>query len=554
MKLLEKHFDTAFNAHNSVKRLRQLILNLAVRGKLVSQDPNDLPASEILEKARTERQKLIDEKKIRQPKLSSEVSQTDLPYELPLGWAWVRFGDISINRDAERIPISKEQREGTQGVYDYYGASGIIDKIDDYLFEGDLLLIGEDGANLINRSTPIAFIARGKYWVNNHAHVIDAHDHDLLLYLEKYINAIDLKPYVTGTAQPKMNQVKMNSIMVALPPIPEQRRIVAKIDQLMARCDELEKLRAERDRLQITVHKVACDRLLTAKDPDTFTRSWQFITQHFSELYSVKENVTELRKAILQLAVMGKLVPQAPNDISASDLLEEISLEKQRLIKEKTTRKSKPLPELTQDDFPFSIPNSWRWSKFEDLVDIGSGVTKGRKLAGRKVIALPYLRVANVQRGYLDLDVIKKIEIPKDEIDKYALHQGDLLLTEGGDWDKVGRAAIWNSEITPCIHQNHVFKARRYISKQNVHWLECFLNSAPARDYFAGASKQTTNLASINKTQLRRCPIPMPPLPEQHRIVTKVDQLMTLCDTLEQQIDAATQKQTALLNVIINQI
>jgi len=118
--------------------------------------------------------------------------------------------------------------------------SGVIDKIDDFLFDKPLLLIGEDGANLMSRSVPIAFIARGRYWVNNHAHVLDGLSEQFLRYVELFINAIDLKPYVTGTAQPKMNQAKMNSIPVALPPLAEQHRIVAKVDELMILCDQLE--------------------------------------------------------------------------------------------------------------------------------------------------------------------------------------------------------------------------------------------------------------------------------------------------------------------------
>ncbi|MFN2360386.1 MAG: restriction endonuclease subunit S [Marinobacter sp.] len=125
------------------------------------------------------------------------------------------------------------------GEFDYYGASGVIDNIDDYLFDVPLLLTGEDGASLINRSTPIAFIARGKYWVNNHAHVIDGISEDFLRFLCLYINAISLEPYITGTAQPKMNQAKMNSIPVPLPPEKEQIRIVQKVDELMALCDQL---------------------------------------------------------------------------------------------------------------------------------------------------------------------------------------------------------------------------------------------------------------------------------------------------------------------------
>ncbi|NJM64283.1 MAG: hypothetical protein HC851_00750 [Acaryochloris sp. RU_4_1] len=202
----------------------------------------------------------------------------------------------------------------------------------------------------------------------------------------------------------------------------------------------------------------------------------------------------------------------------------------------------------------YSLPNGWTWSRLEDIVDISSGVTIGRKLNGKEIIVLPYLRVANVQRGYLDLDVIKEIEIAKDEIERFELKEKDLLITEGGDWDKVGRTAIWKAEIPLCIHQNHIFKARCLLVKQNEQWIEKYMNSTIAREYFANASKQTINLASINKTQLRGCPIPLPPLAEQHRIVAKVDQLMALCDRIEGAIAAAQAKQTDLLNAVMAQV
>ncbi len=153
----------------------------------------------------------------------------EIPFEIPKGWEWERFGNIMINRDSERIPLSVTQRQHLKKTYDYYGASGVIDKVDKYLFDKDLLLIGEDGANLINRSTPIAFIAKGKYWVNNHAHVLDVCGGMVLSYVALFINAISLVEYVTGTAQPKMNQEKMNSILLAIPPIKEQYRILEKM-------------------------------------------------------------------------------------------------------------------------------------------------------------------------------------------------------------------------------------------------------------------------------------------------------------------------------------
>ena len=222
------------------KQLRQTILNLAVRGKLVEQDPGDEPAEELLGWISSDKALLAKGKGSRKPEVIRPIPEECAPYASPPGWVWGAFGDITYSRDSERIPVSREERSRRVKLYDYYGASGVIDKIDNFLFDKPLLLIGEDGANLVNRSTPIAFIARGQYWVNNHAHVLDGISEEFLRYIELSINATDLKPYVTGTAQPKMNQAKMNSIPIALPPLAEQQRIVAKVDELMAICDQLE--------------------------------------------------------------------------------------------------------------------------------------------------------------------------------------------------------------------------------------------------------------------------------------------------------------------------
>jgi type I restriction enzyme S subunit len=259
------HLDLIATAPQGVKRLRELILELAVRGKLVPQDPNDEPASELLKRIQAEKAKLVAEGKNRGSTSVSELSDKYVPYSIPISWSWVRFGEIMLSRDGERIPVSKDERNCRAKLYDYYGASGVIDKIDNYLFDKPLLLIGEDGANLINRSTPIAFIARGHYWVNNHAHVLDGITEHFLRYIELHINAIDLKPYVTGTAQPKMNQAKMNGIPIALPPEAEQHRIVSKVDELMALCDRLEAQQAD----AVSAHTTLVKTLLASPSTST---------------------------------------------------------------------------------------------------------------------------------------------------------------------------------------------------------------------------------------------------------------------------------------------
>ncbi|MEC6830688.1 restriction endonuclease subunit S [Photobacterium toruni] len=236
---ISDHFDTLFTTEESIDQLKQTILQLAVMGKLVPQDPNDEPASVLLERIAEEKAQLLKDGILKNLKKAMVHEATLSGENKPNGWEAIDFGDITFNLDAKRIPLSVSERKGRQGEYDYYGASGVIDTINDYLFDKSLLLIGEDGANLVNRSTPIAFIARGKYWVNNHAHVIDGINEDFLIYLSLYINSISLIPYITGMAQPKMNQAKMNSILVLLPPENEQRRIIAKVDELMILCEHL---------------------------------------------------------------------------------------------------------------------------------------------------------------------------------------------------------------------------------------------------------------------------------------------------------------------------
>lgn len=239
---LADNFGWLFHTPEDVKDLRNLIFQLGIQGLIVDQCETDSKkAIAFIRSVQTKKDRLVTSGVIRRATSFPTVEEREVPFTLPRGWVFCRLGEVSICRDGQRIPLSKSEREPRRGEFPYYGASGIIDHIDDFIFEEDLLLVGEDGANLVNRRTPIAFIATGRYWVNNHAHVLDTVNGVALRYLELYINAIDLKPYVTGTAQPKMNQEKMNLIVVAVPPPEEQARIVERIDKLMRFCDTLEK-------------------------------------------------------------------------------------------------------------------------------------------------------------------------------------------------------------------------------------------------------------------------------------------------------------------------
>ena len=305
------------------KKLRQKILDLAIHGKLVPQDPNDEPASVLLERIRAEKEKLIKEGKIKAPKKSKSAGDTshypkEGPWELPEGWCWTTIGDCLINRDGERIPISSEIRiKQKNKVFDYYGAAGVIDKVDGYLFAERLLLIGEDGANLLSRAKDNAFFAEGKYWVNNHAHVLDATRKPLLDYIALYINSIALDPYITGSAQPKLNQDNLNRIPVPLPPFMEQLRII-----------------------------------------DSMAKS-QVIIDIIAEKQKEIVNAISLAKSkILDLAIHGKLVPQDPSDEPAIDLLKRIN------------------PDFRPSDnlhYEGCVPKGWQECRLYDLFNVTMG-------------------------------------------------------------------------------------------------------------------------------------------------------------------------------------
>jgi len=255
---------------------------------------------------------------------------------------------------------------------------------------------------------------------------------------------------------------------------------------------------------------------------------------HFERISEAPDAIARLRRFILDLAVRGKLVEQDPDEATPAQNLSELRKQKDLAYAVEGLRARKPITAIQPTELWFNFPHSWMLCSFDDALVIVSGVTKGQRIPyGETSVEVPYLRVANVQRGWLDLSEVKSIAVRISDVDRYRLANQDILMTEGGDWDKLGRAAIWRGEITRCIHQNHIFRLRIPSDSILPEWVVLYANSECGRRFFEDSSKQTTNLASINLTQLRSCPIPLPPLAEQRRIVAKVDELMALCDQLE---------------------
>ncbi|TOM45625.1 restriction endonuclease subunit S [Vibrio parahaemolyticus] len=548
-----------------IKKLRELILELAVRGKLVPQDSSDEPASVLLERIAQEKAQLVKEKKLKKPKKLPNIIDEEKPFDLPNGWSWIR-----LNEYGEWGSGSTPKRSNS-GYYDGgipWFKSGELKA--DYISEseetitelalsetsvrynnvGDVLVamygatIGKTAILSVRATTNQAVCACTPFTGLSNTY--------LLTLLKAY--KARLIGMGAGGAQPNISREKIINTVIALPSTAEQHRIVAKVDELMALCDQLE----QQTEASIEAHQVLVttllDTLTNSADADELMQNWARISEHFDNLFTTEESIDQLKQTILQLAVMGKLVPQDPSDEPAAELLKRIAEEKAQLVKDKKIKKQKALPPINEDEKPFELPNGWEWCRLEDVVDIQSGITKGRKLAGRELKTIPYLSVANVQRGYLILNNVKEIDLPIDELEKYSVEDGDLLITEGGDWDKVGRTAIWRSEVPYMAHQNHVFKARPFLKEQSEAWLEMYLNGPFARKYFAGSSKQTTNLASINKTQLRSCLIAVPPRDEKKEISDRVQELVGMCDLLLEGIRASLQTQLQLTDVIVDQV
>jgi type I restriction enzyme S subunit len=274
--------------------------------------------------------------------------------------------------------------------------------------------------------------------------------------------ALGLSTGGTPTSRNRLKEEKLLAMNIPLPPLEEQRRIVARIEELVARIEEAQELRRrgveEMDALKSSAKSV-------------------FFSKEFNK--------------------------------------------------------------------------QWPIMALSDIADIRAGATLGRSLCG-PTIKLPYLRVANVQDGYLDLGSIKEIEILESEQEKWQLQDGDILLTEGGDWDKLGRGVVWHSEIKMCIHQNHIFRLRVNPNEFDPEYLCSLIGSAYGKDYFRAASKQTTNLASINQRQLKAFKAFKPPLEEQRRIIAYVDALQSNLDALKRHQAETANKLDALMPSILN--
>lgn len=336
-----------------------------------------------------------------------------------------------------------------------------------------------------------------------------------------------------GSAQGVIGKAELSSVRLRLPSEDEQARIISKVDELMAICNRLEQQQQDRRKLQNALRQSTLQALASAQSPHELRLSWQRMQANFGRLFREPADVDDFIAELKNLAVRGVLVEAERTAPDIARITADCSALRAKYIASGLMRRQK-IVGMSENDMTY--PARWAVAAFDEVAVVIGGVTKGRDLRGKRVVVCPYLAVANVQRGYFKLAGLKSIEIAEDELPKYQVLEGDLLITEGGDWDKVGRTAIWPGGVERCLHQNHVFKARVPSAQLLSEWVQLVFNSDVGRDYFAGASKQTTNLASINMTQLRSFPLPIPPLEEQRRILDSLAALNDLCEEWRRQL------------------
>ncbi|EGR3203173.1 restriction endonuclease subunit S [Vibrio parahaemolyticus] len=556
-----------------VKKLRELILELAVRGKLVPQDPNDEPAAVLLERIALEKAQLVKEKKIKKPKTLQTLSPESLP-RLPESWTWSYMQDITEYVQRGKGP--KYAEEGSVRVisqkcvqnsgFDIEPARYIeeesLEKYQDerFLRENDLLW-NSTGTGTVGRVNVLPSIKQKSLVADSHVTVVRP-----LIMNSRYIWCILMAPGVQARIDPfheqslvsgSTKQVELNtSSVVTLPipvaPIAEQDRIVAKVDELMELCDQLE----QQTETSIEAHQVLVttllDTLTNSADANELMQNWARISEHFDTLFTTEESIDQLKQTILQLAVMGKLVPQNPSDEPAAELLKRIAEEKAQLVKEKKIKKQKALPPISEDEKPFELPSGWEWCRLGELVNIRGGkrLPKGHALT-QEPTPYVYIRVSDMKNGTIstaDLHYLSKEA--QEQIKNYIITSDDIYMTIVGA--TIGKCGVVPVELCGMNLTENAARLSPY-SDLDKHYLHQLLSSGFAQTQFVDKTKQV----GVQKMALNRLAstlVPLPPINQQRLIFSKLSELFDICHKLQLQITTSQDIQLHFTDAIVEQV
>ncbi len=535
-----------------VKKLRELILDLAVRGLLVPQDPNDEPASVLLAKAYAEKQQLIKDGKISKQRRPNSADKLTAPFKLPNGWTLSSLADIGHDW-GQKKPDKK---------FTYIDVGAINKELG--FIEGYNILDKSEApsrARKIVRQGTVIYSTVRPYLLN-----IAVIDRDFTpepiastafaiihpfnginsSYLYSYLRSPIFVTYVencqTGIAYPAINDRHFFSGVIALPPAAEQHRIVTKVDELMALCDTLEQQQENSIETHETLVETLLDALTNAPDAKTFQSAWQRLSANFDTLLTTEHSVDKLKETILQLAVMGTLVPQDPNDEPASKLLESIAHEKAELNKN-TKKKQKTLDPVDDADRYFLLPQNWAWARLGEIIDFTNGFAF--KSADFVESGIGIVKIGDIQGGTISSENMSRVppDITMHLDSSLKVKKGDMVIAMSGA--TTGKLGFNKSD--------EIFYLNQRVGKIDV--LLCHKNYI----YLPMTTKIEENLSqsrgmaipNLSTKQINDIVLAVPPLAEQHRIVAKVDELMALCDDLKQQLNEAQTTQMRLTDAVV---
>ncbi|PHE54665.1 restriction endonuclease subunit S [Bacillus pseudomycoides] len=578
MSMLLEQFDTIFDTYESVTRLQEFILDMAVKGKLIPQDPNDEPTIELLRRIKIEKESLIRDKKIKKEKLISSIIEEKKLYELPKGWEWVRLNDIvelddnSIRRGPFGSAVKKDmfvpKGVNTFKVYeqknaikkdcfigDYYISQEKYDELKRFAVRsGDIIIscagtIGE--TYLLPKESPPGIMNQAllKIRINNNAML-----NRFFLLIFKALTQKKINETAKGSAMKNMTSVEYlkKEVLFALPSLNEQQRILEKVDQLMNFCEVLKKRLEKKQKREEGLNISAFSSLEQSLTPEELKRNLQFVITNFSSLCTDTKRVQQLRNAIVSLAVKGKLILQGSDDEPASTLLDKMKQEKEQLIKEKKIKKEKAFLPISKEEKLYKLPRGWEWVRLGEickLVELGTSVK-----ASTENIGVPVLRMNNIKKGKVALSNLKYLDKNVKDLPKLYLRHGDLLFNRTNSYELVGKTGVFEGINDEFTFASYLIRLRLMGNYVNYYYINYVINSNWYRiSQIEPGIIQQNGQANFNGTKLKNTLIPLPPLNEQKRIVKKIDQLMTLCDKLENDITVFKQEKEHLLQSVLYQ-
>jgi type I restriction enzyme S subunit len=554
------HYERIADAPDAIPRLRRFVLDLAVRGKLAPQDPNDEPASELLKRIGLEKARLVKAGEIRKEKQLPPVDE-GADFDIPASWCWTRLGIVTSYIQRGKSPkyaasdgalVVSQKCVQWRGLDLTVAKHVTLESLADYedirfLRDGDLLW-NSTGTGTIGRVIRLVDPPE-KLVCDSHVTVVRCLEVDPE-YIRAWLRSDHVYALIEDRAAGSTNQVELTAQMaigqiVPLPPLAEQHRIVAKVDELMARCDRLKAARTKREEMRDRLTEASLARLNAAEtDPATFADHVRFALNNLAALSTRPDQVNHLRQTILNLAVRGKLVPQESKDQPASALLKLIAAEKVNLQKTRGIRPDRPLPPIAAEEPPFPEPPGWHWVRAQDLsLKISDGVHKKPNYVSA---GIPFITVKNLTEGIGISFRDTKFITERDHLEfvkRTHPERGDVLITKDGT---IGVARVVESDRVFSIFVSVALV--KMVLPEIAPFLTLCINSETVRDMIIPKGAALKHLHLID---LRKLPLPLPPLAEQRRIVTKVYELMELCDRLEASLTTADDTQRRLLEALL---